>query len=1097
MECGIGNPITPGTGVKIQQELDYQSASWLRFARYYNARGSGRPEAAGVKGNGQLGVVWRSNIDKHFYPDISSAYTSAAMTLPNGALQYFAPNGNELLGISSNKGRLGTDNVYLSDSGVDQFDEEGRLILTSTVSGQIIRIKYSDGTSGPGGGYIVDASGNATDQVLPAGVAIRVEDAVGRSIAFDYDINLLLVKMTVPGESHYLYSYDAHHNLISVRYPDGRTRSYHYGESQHTGGADLPNALTGITDENGVRYVNYSYDSSGRAVGEVYPAVGNDTNRYQLSYSTNKTVVTDPLGTARTYNFQTIQGVTRSMGTDQPGGSGCGASSSGMTYDTSGNVMSRTDFNGHRTAYTYDSGGRNLEVQRQEGLNSDGSLRPETRTISTQWHDYWRRPVKVAEPKKLTTYVYHGEIDPTTGAVLACAPAEATLPGLSGGTVPIGVLCKQIEQATTDATGAAGLNPTTSGSARTWKWTYDARGQVLTADGPRTDVADITTYTYYDADDADLGKRGQLATITNALGHLTRISAYDAHGNPLTLIDPNGVETRLTYDARQRLASRTTGGETTSYQYDGIGQLTRLTLPDGQYLAYTWDGAHRQTGITDGLSNSVHYTLNAMGNRIREEVKDPQGQLTGLKRREYDALNRLFKEIGAQNQATQYGYDANGNRTQVTNPLNQTTLSAFDALDRLIQLTDPSNGQTWFAYDGQNRLTQVTDPRNLVTAYTVDGLGNLHQQRSPDTGTTLNTHDAAGNEHTRTDARGQTTTTQYDALNRPTQITYHDGSQIQYTWDTGTNGKGRLAKIKEFANGALASTYQYGYDRLGRITQESRTVEGLTHAQGYIYNQGRLTGHTLPSGRQVTYTHNTGGQIIQVSLSGIAPNAGQSQIIAHAITYHPFGAVKSWVDSAGQSHVRQQDQDGQISSYALGSTSWTLSYDNAGRITGQIDGSNASHSGLYGYDPLERLTSATLPGVSYGYSYDATGNRTTQTIGGTTYTYITSASSNRLQSIDGTPAKSYTHDASGNVTHDGTNQYSYDARGRLAQSTGIAGNVNYRINALGQRIQKQSPTENTWYHYDQAGRLVAESNAEGQIIKEYLWLEDLPLAVIQ
>jgi YD repeat-containing protein len=61
---------------------------------------------------------------------------------------------------------------------------------------------------------------------------------------------------------------------------------------------------------------------------------------------------------------------------------------------------------------------------------------------------------------------------------------------------------------------------------------------VLTVNGPRTDVADITTYTY--------DNQGNLATITNALGHVTRITQYDAHGHPLRIEDPNGLVTTLT-----------------------------------------------------------------------------------------------------------------------------------------------------------------------------------------------------------------------------------------------------------------------------------------------------------------------------------------------------------------------------------------------------------------------------------------------------------------------------------------------------------------------------------------------------------------------
>ena len=139
-----------------------------------------------------------------------------------------------------------------------------------------------------------------------------------------------------------------------------------------------------------------------------------------------------------------------------------------------------------------------------------------------------------------------------------------------------------------------------------------------------------------DATDPDLGKRGNLATVTNALGQTTRITAYDLNGNPLSIIEPNGVLTTLSYDLRQRLTSRTVGDETTGYQYDGVGQLTRVSLPDGSHLAYTYDAAHRLTDISD-----------ALGNRTQEEIKDPQGALAQTRSRVYDALNRLQTLIGS------------------------------------------------------------------------------------------------------------------------------------------------------------------------------------------------------------------------------------------------------------------------------------------------------------------------------------------------------------------------------------------------------------------------------------------------------------------
>jgi YD repeat-containing protein len=110
------------------------------------------------------------------------------------------------------------------------------------------------------------------------------------------------------------------------------------------------------------------------------------------------------------------------------------------------------------------------------------------------------------------------------------------------------------------------------------------------------------------------------------------------------------VVTTLTYDLRQRLTSRSTAGETTSFQYDPVGSLTRLTQPDGSYVSYTYDGARRLTEVADNQGNRIAYTLDAAGNRTREEVFDPQGALAKTLTRAYDALGRMQTLTGVGNE---------------------------------------------------------------------------------------------------------------------------------------------------------------------------------------------------------------------------------------------------------------------------------------------------------------------------------------------------------------------------------------------------------------------------------------------------------------
>jgi YD repeat-containing protein len=439
---------------------------------------------------------------------------------------------------------------------------------------------------------------------------------------------------------------------------------------------------------------------------------------------------------------------------------------------------------------------------------------------------------------------------------------------------------------------------------------------------------------------------------------------------------------------------------------------------------------------------------------------------------------------------TNYEYDANGNRTKVTDGLNHATVSAYDALNRVVRVTDANSGQTQYGYNALNQLTQVTDPKNLVTSYTLDGLGNLKQQTSPDTGTTSNTYDAAGNVLTKTDAKGQVTSYSFDALNRITRIVFNDSTQINYQYDQGTNGIGRLTGISD-SLGSIA----YAYDSHGRITGETRTLNNINYVTSYSYNSaGHLTAITYPSGRVISYTLDSLGRINQIATT----RDSVSQVLASNIQYRPFGAPQGFLFGNGSAYTRQFDQDGRITTYTLGSQTMALGYDEASRLSFMSDAANPANSKNYGYDALDRLTQYTAPTENQGYAYDADGNRTALTLGGNSYGYSYPTTSNRLSTTQGpVPGKNYSYDANGSPTTDGTNQYAYDARGRLTQAQTASGTYVYGINALGQRVSKTSSTTGTVYHYDLQGRLIAESDAQGTVQKEYVYLNDMPLAVMK
>jgi YD repeat-containing protein len=1085
----IGNPCDPATGAKRHIEVDYAGSGDfpLRFVRTYNSLVWIFP---GRK-------FWRHSYERSIDLNTDGTVPVAAVHRQDGTSYLFredtgiyvtnADVSHRLEKLVDGSGQLsGWRLTEAADDSVETYDAAGRLLEIARRDGRRQVLEYSDSST--------------PVEIAPVpGLLVRVTDHYGRALQLRYDLKQRLVKLIDPAGEQFVYTWvNSTDNLIAdVTYPEPlpsglpAKKVYKYGDA----GWGWHWTLTGIIDENNSRVVTWNYDSSTR-IARVENAGA--VNRYDIiatnGWNGNQRRITDPRGTIWTYNYQIVDGVyhlssiTNASGLTCPS---CGPKSA--SYDAQGNVSQRVDWNNNRTNFTHDLT-RNLETSRTEGLTLAGAVTLQTRTISTEWHPDFRLATRVAEPLRITTFTYNGE----SGASCGYKSDGVTL-------VP-GVMCGKTVQATTDANGSQAFGATPTGTPRIWAYTYNHNGQLLTANGPRTDVTDVTTYTYYADDDADLNKRGHISTISNAAGHLTSITAYNEHGQPLTIIDANGMTTTLAYDKRQRLISRNAGGEFTEYDYHGTGLLKKVTLADGSYLVYGYDAAHRLTSISDNeeptLANKITYVLDVMGNRTSEQVTDPAGVLAQKRTRVYNSANRLFQELGALNQTTEYLYNGEGQVTSVKDPLTHTTTSQYDALNRLKQVTGPLTvtGQpvTQYIYNGLDALTQITDPRNLVTGYTVDGLGNLTQQASPDTGTTINTYDAAGNLLTQEDAKSQTTTYVYDVLNRVSSVTFHDGSKHTYNYDQGTNGVGRLSSVVE-TNPAMQviSQIAYSYDLHGRLNSETRALNGITYVTGYGYDSaGRLNSMTYPSGRTLTYGFDTLGRVNQVTTT----KNSQSQTVVQNVTYHPFGGVKGYTLGNGRVYSRGVDLDGRIQSYTLGTKTYNIGYDAASRIEfiSDADFPEPANRNNYSYDQVDRLISAQIPGTNYSYAYDAVGNRKTRTAGAGTDTYAYSTTSNRITGITGSsPARSFVFDPNGSTTADGNNTYVYDVRGRMTQATSSLGLTNYQVNALGQRIRKTNSLGDILFHYDSRGRLIAESDPGGPLKREYIYLGDIPVGVVQ
>lgn len=488
-------------------------------------------------------------------------------------------------------------------------------------------------------------------------------------------------------------------------------------------------------------------------------------------------------------------------------------------------------------------------------------------------------------------------------------------------------------------------------------------------------------------------------------------------------------------------------------------------------------------------------------------------------------------------------FDAEGNPTRSTLAPGQAgygfaTSSSYDNLQRLRGSTDARGGNTQFGYDGRSAVVSITDPRGLPTNYQRDGLGQLSSLTSPDTGSTLQTYDAAGNlVRSAAGKFGRTTTYSYDALNRVTSavFSWDAAPPLTHTWrydETGavfSNGIGRLTSTTYWGGSS-----RFAYDVQGRLLSATQTTEtgpgtGLVRQTRYQYDAaGHVVQVVYPSGRVLTVQH-SGGLPVAVYLA--ADGASAVPLMSN-IRYEPFGSLRSWAwaqDGGAQAHERVADIWGRVVRYPMGQMQRDMAYDAADRVTslthwdrttGGATPATSAMNQRFTYDELGRLTGAAGAGGNWAYAYDASGNRTSTTTNGVARSHTTASSSNRLQSISN-PQRSFAHDAAGNTVSD--NQYpvawtaGYDLTNRLATlsrytAAAAPGTVGYLYNTFGQRVAKvlavstycqtgcttSAPAgQAVVYVYNQQGQLLGEYRAaDGAVLREYVWLSSLPVAVV-
>lgn len=837
--------------------------------------------------------------------------------------------------------------------------------------------------------------------------------------------------------------------------------TYVYGETTY------PYAITAVLDRDDVVRWSVEYDAKGRAVVSEGPA---GAYIYEVAYGSYGTTftrsVTNPLGKTAVYNFATNYPYYKTKLTqiDGQASTNCPASTGSFAYGTDNFLASWTDEEGRVTQYIRNSRGLPETVVEAAGT-------PEERTTSYSWHATLSLPLQIVRPGLTADFAYD------TGGRL-------------------------IELTLTDTTSHA-VPYSTNGQERAWAFSYTAEGLLDTVDGPLAGAGDAVDYDY----DSD----GYLAQVTNEAGHVTEVLSVNFRGQPTEILDANNVITLLEYDGLGQLTNITVNPgpaeAETVLTYNAVGDISKVTLPDGSYLDYSYDDARRLTSIANNLGESIVYTRNAMGDATSVDVKSSTGSIVATHDFVYDELGRVLEEIGAGAQQTLRAYDKVDNLVETTDPGNNIRGYSYDALNRLVTETDPDAFETEIEFNAKDELVSITDARALETSYVRNGFGDVIRETSPDTGVTDLWYDAAGRVAKRVDARGVETEFTYDDLGRPLAKTYAaaPSEDVAYEYDAtvgGNKGVGRLTHTSD-----QSGSTEFTYNALGHVVRERRLVDSVTYDTDYTYDAaGNALEIAYPSGRIVTYTRDALGRISGISTK---ENTGaMTETVASGVAYRPFGPVSHLSFGNGIVLDISYDQDGrvtEIDAAGSGATVQDLSYgyDDASNITSITDNYLSARSQAFGYDDLNRLNSATGAYGSLAFTYDGVGNRLSRVAGAVTDSYSYAGASNRLETVTrGANVRNFTYLASGQVSLDERDAltsygFTYNNAGRLAAaSLNGSGIATYFHNALEQRVAKLTGGITTHYVFDAAGHLLVEADGTGAMLKEYIWLDDLPVALV-
>jgi RHS repeat-associated protein len=409
----------------------------------------------------------------------------------------------------------------------------------------------------------------------------------------------------------------------------------------------------------------------------------------------------------------------------------------------------------------------------------------------------------------------------------------------------------------------------------------------------------------------DFDSQGNLTKVTNALGHVVTYSQYDAIGNVGRIVDANGLQTDLTYDGASRILTKSINNS-----------------EGNQTIEYRYSGNGNLWKVINPDDSSITYI--------------------------YDLAQRHIKTLKSDGSAIHYGYNANGNRTSTRIAQETTTVTDPCVIIPWPRPVNPPIVSPFSVKDSAsakgNASVKVVNPCDPITTIksvdtfsnsaTYDSMGRLRETGGNNNQSTIYGYDDNSNVNSITDALNHSVNMTYNALNQLVTSTARDGGITSYQYDA----SGRVKKVTD----ARGLATHYFYNGFGNLTTLISPDTGTTK---FTYNKaGLVLSKELNDGTTSYYTYDALGRIKSEDYIGLYKSYNYDG--------GTYGKGRLFFVSEGQGNIN------------------VFTYDKVGNvITKRSEIENINYYTHYTYDTMNRRTQVTYPsGHKVNYAYDEGGN---------------------------------------------------------------------------------------------------------------------------